>query len=179
MTDNELFVTLEPPVGTSYYTVIKTPTVASVGDNTIAGVVTDTFSVFETRQVQKQNFYPPPPDFVGPPAPDPLHYYKNWKTLKTTAEELIRTRDGQCGAWVDLFLKMLGQHGGASGARDLTIRPSDSAGAQGFAINDWKFLSPVPGGLSDGYTHANEYVGSWYGANTDGTRSCFKTCRRR
>ena len=150
-----LYVTLDTPATTPvYHTLIDLSTTAAAWAATPQEVVEDTYrNAFATRSV-----YTALPA-MGPIATRvrrPLFYYKNpitsgWDTQETTTEGLLRTGDGQCGAWVNFFLDTLKAHG-IDGVERGLVRPKGDD--KWLAVNNWGFTDP-PAIPLDPYPYVN------------------------
>lgn len=77
-----------------------------------------------------------------------LAYYRDYTGTVTSTRELIKTRDGQCGAWCSLFVDMLKVHGIDNVKEGRTIRcPS----GEGFLVKNWDFSVTPSGTLPHPY----------------------------
>lgn len=78
-----------------------------------------------------------------------LTYYASWVCGNITTNALLSAGDGQCGAWVKLFLDMLRAHGIDYANEFITIRYSNpdfpSVSDRGFLVKEWSFAG---GGIS-------------------------------
>ena len=91
-----------------------------------------------------------------------LTYYGNWATASITTASLLKTHDGQCGAWATFFIDILAAQG-AIGPNDnpyTSLQPTVSSitgnakvGHEWLLVGDWSFTptpnqNPYSGGLS-------------------------------
>jgi hypothetical protein len=66
-----------------------------------------------------------------------LYYYSSYVTQSTSTLELLRTRDGTCDAWVNLFLDVLRIH--LIDRPDADVRVRSGFYYESMMINDWTF----------------------------------------
>jgi len=83
---------------------------------------------FNTQSVESQNG-------------DVLSYYKDWQTEYINFEALLKHKDSQCYAWVELFLESL-KHQGFTDTRRVLIKAKENATLMEtpqFFIKNWNF----------------------------------------
>jgi hypothetical protein len=111
VTNNELYVTLDKasipqPIP---HTFIHISTQAGAGANNRKDFIENTWKN-SFGKLQVYSAQSAPLGAVGGAVltpPHRLHYYSEWDTKVLDAIGLLVTRDGQCGAWVDLYLNTL------------------------------------------------------------------------
>ena len=78
------------------------------------------------------------------PVSHELSYYEDYRCSAVTSEALLRTHDGQCGSWAELFINTLQSQGINQSDEYVEVRPLDPAD-DGFIVQDWDF-SAIPSG---------------------------------
>jgi hypothetical protein len=73
----------------------------------------------------------------------PLKYYGSWTTQSTTTADLLKTRDGQCGAWVRFFIDILSAQGAIGWAPGVTpyISLQPTVRREWFLVKSWTILA--------------------------------------
>jgi hypothetical protein len=75
----------------------------------------------------------------------PLRYYGSWTTESKTTADLLKTKDGMCGAWARFFIDILAAQG-AIGPNDkpyISLQPT--ARAEFFLVKNWSIpANPNP-----------------------------------
>jgi len=138
---------------TIFHTVVHVSCKAAKGKSNNNAIITAVWGVFEGKDVRRVDGRR-------------LTYYADYRTKNNLTEELLKSGDSECGAWVRLFLDMLKVHGISLGNEVFAeVRPQRSlprpqglgwGDGTGFAVQTWNF---VPGGGgktgSNTYTHLN------------------------
>jgi hypothetical protein len=145
--DNDLFITLSRPLEDRVYvTLLSLSTVRGVGGGAGAFdlMIPDIFDRFAGQNVQ---------NYAG----QPLTYYGSWDTRVATVEGLLATRDGMCGAWQNLLIRLYETQGipkryykpvGAFASTDGGMTANTDVF---FMVNNWQF----PNGAQPGQIFTN------------------------
>ena len=133
--DNPLYVSAavpipDPDTGLFFLTVVN----AAITSNLTSGtnqsqIVSNTWQPFTTQRIT--NYYGAP-----------LTYYGDINTQNTEAWQLLATGDGQCHAWLELFLDELLINGVDPVSDVVRITPG-RAGEAGFLVDNWYYSSSI------------------------------------
>ncbi|MEM4205016.1 MAG: hypothetical protein QXS54_13190, partial [Candidatus Methanomethylicaceae archaeon] len=84
----------KPQVAKLRHTVVNLGSVAAHGKDKVADIIEAVWAKFSTREVKRTDG-------------QVLTYYKSYSASATTADELLKEGDGQCGSWSELFIQVL------------------------------------------------------------------------
>lgn len=158
--NNEFFATLAKPTtpaaaaGKPSYGVMVTPLWAfcreASGSTGVTEATDKAFDAFRSTDFETHKDLDP----LRGVDSHPLFYYKEWNTPSVDAVQLLLTRDGQCGAWTNMFRSVL-LEGGVPQSTFSNQQVKPLTGSL-MLINSWTFSS-VGTATYKNYSHINEF----------------------
>ncbi|MCC7293934.1 MAG: hypothetical protein IT449_17885 [Phycisphaerales bacterium] len=132
-TSTQVYVTLGTPnTGSRYHTLLHNSCRDADGKTANADVISAIWGDFTDQAVYRA-------DPKGLTDGTQLTYYDNWTVSYVTTADLLKHGDGQCYAWAQLFINLLGAQGVNQQNDYVNLT---AATADGFLVKDWSF----PGG---------------------------------
>ena len=148
VSDNLRYLTLDDPVALPvFHTVMQLAAEGGHGAASPAEAIAGIWEDFADREVLRADGAR-------------LSYYGEWTTRSMTTGELLASGDGQCTAWVKLFLDTLKAQGIDQADDYVDLRPEGASGQGGLMIKEWSFAGSGSSGFAT-FPYLNIAVAPW------------------